>query len=243
MINNNASNDFNDSVRAYYRNLKKYTPIKDKEEERKLLREAKSGNITSRNKLIEAHLKFVFDVAKGYRGKGVSMGDLISAGNDGVITAIDKFNMDNETKFITYAVFWIRERIISAIENTGKQTYSERYIEDIIHPNMTKKDVMNIAISSDDDERVSKLDTIFPDYGTKTYDPRLNEIDSLMGTLSKKEKDVISSFYGIGCAPMSLKKLSSSMKISAERVRQIKLSGIRKMRTYALLAKNSEVFF
>ena len=111
---NEYVNDFNTIVKTYYDDLKKYKPI-SRIREKELIRLAKRNNQRAKNELIEANLRFVFDVAKRYKGKGVSMSDLISEGNMGLLKAIDKFNGKCEGEFCGYGCGWIRQGMQDAI--------------------------------------------------------------------------------------------------------------------------------
>ena len=90
-------------------------PLLTREEEVRFAREAKEGSKEAKDKLIEANLRFVVNVAKHYQNKGLSLSDLISEGNLGLITAVDKFDVDKGYHFISYAVWWIRQSILKAI--------------------------------------------------------------------------------------------------------------------------------
>lgn len=87
----------------------------DKEEERKLLVKAKNGNKAAYDKVLNCNLRFVFQVAKSYQGKGLPLEDLIAEGNLGLVKAFDKFDLDRDVKFISYAVWWIKQSILSAL--------------------------------------------------------------------------------------------------------------------------------
>ncbi len=103
------------------RGLQKYLsdiadfPILSREEERGLVTKAQSGDEKAMNKLIESNLKFVVKVASKFQGKGLSLSELISEGNLGLIKAIKRFDLSRETKLITYAVWWIQQSIQYAI--------------------------------------------------------------------------------------------------------------------------------
>ncbi|MDR1929643.1 MAG: RNA polymerase sigma factor RpoD/SigA [Treponema sp.] len=90
-------------------------PLLTREEEGRIAREAAGGSKTARNKLVNANLRFVVNVAKKYRGQGLPLEDLISEGNIGLLNALDRFDVDRGYHFISYAVWWIRQAILKAI--------------------------------------------------------------------------------------------------------------------------------
>jgi len=93
----------------------KEMPLLTREEEVQVARGAKGGSKEAKDKLIKANLRFVVYVAKHYQNKGLSLSDLISEGNLGLITSVDKFDVDKGYHFISYAVWWIRQSILKAI--------------------------------------------------------------------------------------------------------------------------------
>jgi RNA polymerase primary sigma factor len=89
-------------------------------EEIELGRRARAGDEDAVNELTRANLRFVISVAKKYQNRGVSLSDLIQEGNVGLVTAARKFDPDQGVKFISYAVWWIRQAILSALANQGR---------------------------------------------------------------------------------------------------------------------------
>src|SRR5574344_670853 len=85
------------------------------EEESELLKQIEKGNQTAYKKLIESNLRFVVSVAKQYQNQGLLLIDLISEGNLGLMIAAEKFDASKGFKFISYAIWWIRQYIILAI--------------------------------------------------------------------------------------------------------------------------------
>lgn len=104
---------------SYFKDASKNKPLSP-EEEVELAVKIQQGDIQARNKLVEANLRFVISVAKQYRNQGLSFPDLINEGNIGLIKAAQLFDPTKGFKFISYAVWWIRQSIITAIANTSK---------------------------------------------------------------------------------------------------------------------------
>ncbi|WP_297455335.1 RNA polymerase sigma factor RpoD/SigA [Persephonella sp.] len=95
-------------------------PLLSPEEEKELARRAKKGDKEALKKLVEGNLRFVVNVAKNFMGWGVPLTDLIAAGNLGLIEAAKRFDPDRDVKFISYAVWWIRQAIMQTIfQQTG----------------------------------------------------------------------------------------------------------------------------
>ena len=106
-----------DILSTYLKEINK-VPLLTKEEENDLAAKAKAGDQAARQKIASANLRFVVNIAKKYRHSGMDMTDLISEGNVGLMTAIDKFDSQKGYRFISYAVWWIRQSILKAIYET-----------------------------------------------------------------------------------------------------------------------------
>lgn len=102
------------SLGLYFKDVSKLSLLSP-EEEIKLTKKVKEGDEKAKNKLIESNLRFVISVAKQYQGKGLPLVDLIQEGSLGMIEAATKFNPDKGFRFISYAVWWIRQSIMKAI--------------------------------------------------------------------------------------------------------------------------------
>ncbi|MEK7175164.1 MAG: RNA polymerase sigma factor RpoD/SigA [Patescibacteria group bacterium] len=99
------------NTQRYMQDIADSQPLSS-EEEAVLAQRIKLGDHQARNKLTEANLRFVVSIALEYKNKGIPLGDLISAGNMGLITAAERFDETKGVRFISYAVWWVRQSIL-----------------------------------------------------------------------------------------------------------------------------------
>ena len=111
--------DMEDSLGSYLGEISNSKPLSAGEEVA-LARRIKAGDESARNALVEANLRFVVTVAKEYQNRGVPLADLISAGNMGLITAAERFDEEKGFKFISYAVWWIRQAILQTLAEQAR---------------------------------------------------------------------------------------------------------------------------
>lgn len=90
------------------------------EEEKEIAFKARAGDKRARDRLIAANTRFVVSVAKQYQGQGLDLEDLIAEGNIGLVRAVDKFEPERGYKFISYAVWWIRQSIMQALSDKSR---------------------------------------------------------------------------------------------------------------------------
>lgn len=98
----------------YFQEIRKYEPLSS-EEERNLAERIARGDTKARDALVRANLRFVVSVAEQYKGKGMGLSDLICEGNLGLLKAVEKFDGARGVRFISYAVWWIRQTILEAL--------------------------------------------------------------------------------------------------------------------------------
>lgn len=115
-ITQSITNRQDASLGMYFRDVSKQSLI-DSEEEIKLAKRIKKGDQKAIDKLVKANLRFVISVAKQYQNKGLSLVDLIQEGNIGLIEGAKRYDETKGFKFISYAVWWIRQAIIKAISS------------------------------------------------------------------------------------------------------------------------------
>jgi RNA polymerase primary sigma factor len=95
-------------------------PLLSREEEDQAARAAAAGDMTARSKLVNGNLRFVITVAKKYQDMGLPLEDLIGEGNAGLIMAVDHYDVDKGYHFISYAVWWIRQTILKALNDKAR---------------------------------------------------------------------------------------------------------------------------
>lgn len=112
-----------DSFDQYLQDVERYPLISDPEEERDLARRARTGDKEAAERLVTANLRFVISYVKKYQGRGLGLAELVCIGNEGLLKAVKKFDPDKGVKFISYAVWWVRQTVLQAL---AEQTRSVR---------------------------------------------------------------------------------------------------------------------
>jgi RNA polymerase primary sigma factor len=241
------------------------------EEEVRLAQRIKQGDQRALEKLTKANLRFVVSVAKQYQNQGLSLPDLINEGNVGLIKAAQRFDETRGFKFISYAVWWIRQSILQALAEQSRivrlplnqvgslnkikketsrleQKYerapsSDEIAEAMDVPQHKIDAVLKIStryVSMDapvtHDEDMKFLDTYVNEDAEDTDESLMKEsltkeIQRSLNTLTQKERDVISLYYGIGMNHgLTLEEIGAKFDLTRERVRQIKEKAIRRLK-------------
>ncbi|NMA23348.1 MAG: sigma-70 family RNA polymerase sigma factor [Spirochaetales bacterium] len=121
MLNNTSTYAYDDAnIMGIYLKEISRIPLLTEEEELDLAIRSRNGEEFARKRMVESNLRFVVNVAKQYQNQGLPLIDLINEGNIGLMTALDKFDPDKGYRFISYAVWWIRQSIMKAINEKGR---------------------------------------------------------------------------------------------------------------------------
>ena len=107
----------------YLLDIQKLPMITDPEEEKRLARRAQAGDPVATERLVTANLRFVISYVKKYQGHGLELSELVAIGNEGLLKAVRKFDPEHGVKFISYAVWWVRQAVLKAL---AEQTRSVR---------------------------------------------------------------------------------------------------------------------
>ena len=270
-ITQSITNRESASLEKYLQDIGKEEMVSPQEEVR-LAQRIKEGDHDALDKLTRANLRFVVSVAKQYQNQGMSLPDLINEGNLGLIKAAQRFDETKGFKFISYAVWWIRQSILQAIAEQSRmvrlplnqigamnkvkkalakleQVYgrdpSPEEISEAVDLSYGQiRDVLRVGnrpVSMDapfdnNDENNTLLDVLtnddIPTTDSSLLDESLSEdISRSLSTLSKREAEVIRMFFGIGTKhSMSLDEIGLELSLTRERVRQIKETGLRRLK-------------
>lgn len=234
------------------RKLKVMTP----ERERELAQKMVSGNITEREKeeikkeLIEGNLRFVITVSKQYQNQGMDLPDLISEGNYGLMKAIDNFDWSKNLRFISYAVWWIRQSILQSLNensrtirlpvNVVQDYYKAKKDYDLNGVDMPDKFVNLPSIVNLDNPLNEEGDTLLDvisnpnaeraDSNLSTEQTLKDKILNLINVLDEREKFIIQDYFGLFGSCRTLEDIGKDLNLTKERVRQIKSKSLRKLR-------------
>lgn len=240
-MSNSYVNDFSTTVRTYYDELKKHKPI-TRAKERELIIKAKNGDLNAQNEILTANLRFVFNIAGRYRGNGASLPDLISEGNLGLVKAIQKFDINKNVKFISYAVWWVRNSMQEFIKKRQVILNIEKE-ED----SLNKPVLCNSFNYDTEDERVIKKEVLLSnekdEEEKELHKNQKKIVDTLLSKLSNRERFIIEQYYGINSKEKNLEEIGKILGITKERVRQIKEQSLKKLRSDILLIDGADFIF
>lgn len=234
---NQYVNDFTRTTEIYYNELKKFKPL-TRAKEKKLIKKCKKGNLKAKNEIIEANLKFVFDIAKKYTGRGVPILELISEGNMGLLKAIDKFDETRDVKFISYAVWWIRQAMSDAIKKRNLINFVDIDTE---RSNDTKFDKTFTSEDNDDEDEGIQFSNEENESYEEINSAQSDLVSRVLLVLNEREREIIESYYGInGKEELTLNEMGEKYHLTSERVRQIKKQGLKKLRSEILVLEPSD---
>jgi RNA polymerase primary sigma factor len=125
------SNPAQSPLETYFHEIND-TPLLNAQEEKQLAYRIEDGDSEARDHLVRANLRLVVNIARSYAGKGLGLEDLIEEGNLGLLRAVEGFDPSMNTRFSTYASYWIKQSIKRAIINTAKTIRLPAYMEELL---------------------------------------------------------------------------------------------------------------
>ena len=244
-----------DEIQMYLSDIRKIK-VMTPERERELSEMVCSGNITDKEldkihqELLQGNLRFVITVAKQYQNQGLPMGDLIAEGNLGLMKAIKNFDWTKKLRFISYAVWWVKQSIIQSLNENSRTIRLPVNVVQEMHrakkeaqktnkelgekfTNLPKVIQLDMHINEEGDtlvDLIENLDAVQPDESFCTEGILKNKMMEIMDVLDERERHIVMDYYGISGTPRTLEDIGTDFKLTKERVRQIKEKALRKLR-------------
>jgi RNA polymerase primary sigma factor len=253
--------------KKYWSDLNKFSPL-DRKTEKELAIKAKNGDREAYETLINSNLRFVVSVAKEYVKQGLPLEELVAYGNLGLCKAFKKYDPERNMKFITYAVWWIRQAILQALsedshlikiphhrlvtktklektraklEQKLQREVSTLEVEEEIGKSLRSSTFeayhilpLEKSFGKDDKSPIKNAlenhETLDPE-AHSDHESFLAELDDILSDFTEREQAIIKYYHGIGMVRnLTLEEIGVEFGITRERVRQIKLKVLEKLR-------------
>jgi RNA polymerase primary sigma factor len=230
------------ALSAYLREIARLPRLSVEEERSLALRIQRDRDDAALSRLVESNLRFVVSYAKRYRGLGVSFLDLIHEGNLGLIEAARRFDPQRNVKFITYAVWWIREAMMHVLSDQTRAFSFPPKLFAMLH-NAPDDVSLNEPLASDQQnggEGRERLDLLPQDQvpidDEMIHQADLDELLDALDDLDGKEREVVRLRFGFeDDQEHTLQEIGERLHLSRERVRQIETRAKEKLRRSAKL--------
>jgi RNA polymerase primary sigma factor len=244
-----------EEISAYLKDIRKLK-VMTPERERELAKLMLSGRLNDeqkksiRTELLEGNLRFVITVSKQYQNQGLELNDLIAEGNYGLLKAIDNFDWSKNLRFISYAVWWVRQSILQSLNENARTIRLPVNVVQEFHKAKKKQDnngeelpdkFVNLPFTVDLDKPVNEdgdtlVDTTEnpnaekPEAIFSTADTLKEKLIDILGVLDEREKIIIEDYFGLTGSQRTLEDIGNDFDLTKERVRQIKAKALRKLR-------------
>ena len=261
-MNNKQAFIKQDEISHYLRDVRKIT-VMTPDREKELAKIIANPESTQEeiekvnNELIYGNLRFVISVAKNYQNQGVDLPDLIAEGNYGLLKAIRQFDWSKGYRFISYAVWWVKQAILQCLnEHARTIRLPVNVVQELqrqkkkIGKEITELDTKlatlpttinyDRPINDEGDTLIQILENKDAEMPDAIFDDECNiktELKKLMNSLDARETEIVERYYGLNYTPHTLQEIGDIFRLTKERVRQIKEKALRKLRndSYSLL--------
>jgi RNA polymerase primary sigma factor len=244
-----------EEISVYLKDIRKLT-VMTVEREKELAKRMLSGELSRLEKdeikkeILEGNLRFVITVSKQYQNQGLDLPDLIAEGNYGLLKAIENFDWTKNLRFISYAVWWIRQSILQSLnENSRTIRFPVNVVQELhkakkqqeITGNDLEDKFANLPYTVDLDTPLNEdgdtlMDVIVnnniesPDSGLNTEQTLKDMLLSMLDILDERERIIIEDYFGLSGNTRTLEDIGNDFDLTKERVRQIKEKALRKLR-------------
>jgi RNA polymerase primary sigma factor len=244
-----------EEIKHYLKDLRKLK-VMTPERERELAERMLSGFITEeetkeiQKELLEGNLRFVITVSKQYQNQGLDLSDLIAEGNLGLMKAIENFDWSKRLRFISYAVWWVRQSILQSLNENARTIRLPVNVVQELHK--AKKALERAGVELPEkfanlpytinydnplnEEGDTLLDILnnpnaeLADANLSTEDALKEKLLSMLDVLDEREKIIIQDYFGLSGSTRTLEDIGNDFNLTKERVRQIKEKALRKLR-------------
>jgi RNA polymerase primary sigma factor len=234
------------------RKLKVMTPERERELSVKML----SPDISViekeeiKKEILEGNLRFVITISKQYQNQGLDLNDLIAEGNYGLLKAIENFDWSKKLRFISYAVWWIRQSILQSLNENARTIRFPVNVVQELHKAKKEQEVtgndledkyVNLPYTIDLDSPLNEegdtlMDVVInhnvdsPDAGLTTQNTLKDKLLEMLNILDEREKIIVEDYFGLTGNMRTLEDIGTDFDLTKERVRQIKEKALRKLR-------------
>ena len=244
-----------EEIQSYLKDIRK-KKVMTPEREKELSTLMKSGELTPRQiedvnkELLEGNLRFVITVAKQYQNQGLDLSDLIAEGNYGLMKAIKNFDWSKDLRFISYAVWWVKQSIIQSLNDNARTIRLPVNVVQDLH--RAKKEIeakggeldgkfaslpsmidLDMEINEEGDslfDVIKNDEADMPDESFNTKDILRTKLLGLLTCLDERERVIVEDYFGLTGTPRTLEDIGGDFNLTKERVRQIKQKSLRKLR-------------
>lgn len=244
-----------EEIQLYLKDIRKIK-VMTPERERELSKMMKTGDLSETQKervykeLLEGNLRFVITVAKQYQNQGLDFPDLVAEGNLGLMKAIKNFDWGKDLRFISYAVWWVKQSILQSLNDNARTIRLPVNVVQDLHK--AKKEVeanggklddkfqnlpsmidLDMNINEEGDTLVDIIkndDAEMPDEVFNSKDILKQKLIEILDILDDRERVIIGDYFGLTGTPRTLEDIGTDFDLTKERVRQIKEKALRKLR-------------
>jgi RNA polymerase primary sigma factor len=244
-----------EEIASYLKDIRKLrvmTPEREKELADRMLSETitEMERKQIQQELLEGNLRFVITVSKQYQNQGLDLPDLIAEGNYGLMKAIENFDWTKRLRFISYAVWWVRQSILQSLNENARTIRLPVNVVQELHRAKKEMDSAGVELPEKfatlpytinydnplNEEGDTLLDILnnpnaeLADAGLSTEDALKDKLLNMLNVLDNRERVIIEDYFGLSGNTRTLEDIGSDFSLTKERVRQIKEKALRKLR-------------